>query len=505
MKTIIVLIPLALLLLAGCIYKTEEAKTYRDLNKRNAPLTFNMKDSSIITMKEFYFEDEYHFGGKGSVEKNNTQKAFDSVIDLRDANYIVYNTSDGAEIVMLIAGAAITVNAVAVITNSSGLNLTPIIKTVYYGGGGPGNQSCPFLYSYTGNEKWKLEGEVFGTGLGKGLEISSTVLLKNLPGQDMNRIKFTNERPETHYFNSVEVFAVEYSEGKKVYAANSGEYIEASDISAPVNAIFNKRNILSEVSSQDGHYWVTDRSNANAESDFEDVIYAELKNENNNDSIAVFLESINTFFSSHAFKFISDYIADEPSEFYNAIDNNKDFINLLKDIRERSALKIDVWNGKKWELQSTIYPEANSISFTSAAVIKSFSKGGKANIRLRALCDVWKIDKISSCTDFRNVSGIKKIIPEIINAQKNKLLNNDSSYFMMIPGQSFELKFASLYPHPGKVVCYSVKAKGYLYELLQGNNNANLLSLAMPFGNKINNLIYVMRRPEWFLQALYKI
>ena len=66
-----------------------------------------------------------------------------------------------------------------------------------------------------------MEGEAFGIALGKAREMITCTVLSALNTTEQNlKVRITNERPETHFFNTIALQAVEIDQKAKIFADN---------------------------------------------------------------------------------------------------------------------------------------------------------------------------------------------------------------------------------------------------------------------------------------------
>ena len=314
-------------------------------------------DSTIYYVSMFSFNDS-------SIYVSGTKKKFDLLTDytgklyFKDISYIqTRNTNTIGTLAFLGLTGLIVYYGSSAIENTSGINAAVKIT---YPSSGSGTGSCPFIYSWNGNE-YVLEGEAFGTALGKALETKTCIILPELKPSDKKlKIKITNERPETHFFNNIKLAAIETDNDVTVYSTNNNSLQSVTKHKNISKALdINKTDITSLLKVDDNLYWESDLSSANQNSDFEDKVFVDLNIIDPTDSVSLVISAVNTNISSKVFSFLQRILGDEFANFTKAAETDDEIINVLKETLIRSALKIDIWNGKDWKYVDLIYPEAN--------------------------------------------------------------------------------------------------------------------------------------------------
>jgi hypothetical protein len=499
MKKCFILI-IVTILLGGCSARNEITKYSQITYDKPDKLIIFCKDSSFITLDQYFFESDSIIRGIGLLEKNGITD-FRGDIKLSEINYIAGESSSffrGLVTAALIGTVAVVFLSESEVNKGVGYDL----KFPVWNG-----SSCPFLYSLGGDGE-VLEGEAFGVGLGRGMETSTAIVLKNLNNnQPEMKVKFTNERPETHYFNYIEADAIEHDKKSEIISDNNENYVPVYSKTIPVEASANGINILSYINIKDNKLWQEDITPAKG---FRDTVYLTFDNFNRSENGTLIVDAINTYFGTYTYYYLNDILGDKYLEFMDCIETDHEVIKDLRDYLKESSLNIEIYNGKDWEYAGAIKPEANFTSFTKAIRFKiSEGTGNRLNIRMTALKDVWKIDNV--CCDFTKIKEPIVHIQKIVNAFKNNnenILNkvnyDDSNYCVLFPNDKIDIDFLSRSVENGKKITYAIKAKGYLQPWPWGKEkSAGKQFVKIEECKKIEFVKNLIKNRDYFLPVVY--
>jgi len=458
---------ITVILLITC-QSAKEITYYKDLSKasREGAIQVVTIDTSVYYINKFTFNDT-SITGTGTREKNQIKTDFNGQLLFKDISYIQSSDTDLLKsFAFLGVTTFIVLSGVSVITAESGLEAT--IKIVYPEGSAGG--SCPFIYSWNG-KKFVLEGEAFGTALGKALEYETCTMLPALISEKGKiKIKLTNERPETHFFNKVKLITCETDFDSKVYTDNNNFLWPVKKQVKLLSAVDqNDSDITELIIEDDNFYWQSDLTSAEVESSFEDQIVVYFPKNKDIDSVSIIISAINTTISSIVFKKLQSLLGDEFVNFMRATEDDPEMIEILKETLTRSSLKIDVWDGNDWIYQGMIYPEANHIKFQKLLRISTdINYSEFLKIRFRCMTDVWKLDAI-----FMDDSPVTRLITQevtLTSAQFNnkniidEIGKTDNNYVTLIPGEEINLEFEEIKYSNQKKINYALLVEGYLYE-----------------------------------------
>ena len=484
----------------GCSARNEITNYSQITYGKPDKLIIFCKDSSLITLDQYLFESDSIIRGIGVLEKNGTTD-FNGDIKLSEINYIAGESSNA---IRGLVTAALIGTVAAVLLSEKDIN-----KGVGYDLRFPvGNlSSCPFLYSSNG-DGYVLEGEAFGVGLGHGMETSTAIVLRNLDNsQPQLNVRFTNERPETHYFNYIEADAIEHDKNSQIIVDNNENYIPVYSNTAPVEAVANGGDILSYISKKDKKLWKEELTPAFG---CRDTMYLTFDNGEMCKNGTLIVDGINTYFGTYTYYYLNELLGDKYLEFMNCIETDQGVISNLRDYLKESSLNIEVYNGKNWEYAGAIKPEANLTSFTKG--IRFNVPEGAANLlrlRITALKDVWMIDNIYC--DFTRIKEPEVHIQKIVGALKNnnenvlnKVNNNDSNYCVLFPNDKIDINFLPRSIKEGKKITYAVKAKGYLQPWPWGKEKTeNCRIVKIEEEKKIEFAKNLLKNRDFFLPVVY--
>ncbi|MFZ1290349.1 MAG: hypothetical protein WAR79_09670 [Melioribacteraceae bacterium] len=447
-----------------------EISTYKDLkNNLENNIQIVSNDTSVYYVNNFSYSDS-SITIKAIKSKKENKENFEGELFFKDIAYIqTYESNTWTTLAF--AGLNIFLVSNGVQFFSSATDLIPYLHFSYGGG------SCPFIYSWNRNN-YKLEGEVFGISLGKSLETETNIILDDLvPEENKINIQISNERPETHFINSVKVSAIEINEDETIFTDNHQNVQTVKELKS-VSKIEdrNNNNITNLIKNADDIYWQSDLTSATSENNFEDILYCSINNLWETDSVSLIITAINTEISNICFGYLQKVLGEEFVNFTKAIETDPDLTSAMKNILVKSALKVDVWNGRDWNYIDLIYPEANYIKFKKLIRLPIFNKNyHEIKIRLRCLSDVWEIDAIQY--DDSPISNYNLLNTKLISYNSNtinnveSILKKDEKYAKLLPEQNIQLQYSEIKSKPGKKIMYNANISGYLYEWIIEDNS----------------------------------
>lgn len=454
--------------------------------------SYTIKDSSILGEGIMYIANE---------EKNYSGEIMFSQIQFIQANKFNFKS--------IIAGGVI-VTAITLLSNQfkKEINIHPNI--VYTGPQGTGS-SCPYILSRNGTD-YQLEGEAFSIALGKSLEMTTTTILYNIGSEKDKEIKISNERTETHYFNKISVKSVEVPDNAYPVQDVNNKVYPVYLLVSPISAVdkMNGKDVLARITSKDGNYWKSDLRGATKEKNFEDVMELQFKKEKNEGEISLLLNAKNTFIADVAFKQLGKYLDGDLLDFYNAIENDKEMIEIMRNYQQNTFLKIEIWEGNEWKKIGELFPEGNMVSFSRIVRFKiPIDNERNIKVKLTTMADVWEIDQVG--IDFSETEQLEcRDIKELQVSKNDHLIHDetieaDLRYEYLIPGEEIKVEFKGDKEKQGSKRYFIAEVRGFLYEwishpeevkyrsVLQNKSRIELLKNVLSNQDLFRSLIYT----EW--------
>lgn len=469
-------------------------------------------DSSFYQLKNYSPSDSF-LQCTGTIERYGKKKPFTGVLEFSDIQYI-QTTNFNFWKTLLAAGSVGVIGSIAIsnMKGESGLSVNETIRHYSPHSGSGGEGSCPYVYSWDG-ERYMLDAETFGIGFGKALELNTCTVLPSLNGEDgILKIKIANERPETHYFNAVQLIGIEVDNCAQVYLNANDTPWASYQTRPPICANDNGgRNILTLLSYKDGMYWESEIVKKQGPTSYNDIIEVSFLKPKLSQNGSIIIAAINTEFSNIVFKNVFEFLGDQVLSFMQAVEHDPEMINTLRDWIQESSLKVSIWDQREWKLVSILHPEATAAPFSRLVRINTDNIAGDTiRIRLSALADVWKIDAIRA--DWSQVEPLEGKPMKMMHAIGPKgndisktLTDADDKYTILFPPESIELKFHSLTPKAGKKIVYALNAQGYLYEWFPPNreNDTKPLFAVIPSSQRVGYLINLLQHKSIFLPPIY--
>jgi hypothetical protein len=444
---------LSVLLLPGC-WSTTNIRTYRDMSE--APphsLRVMTVDTTLYEFTRFSFTDSL-IEGEGEHLVAGRWLLFSGQVPM---SRIVYIQSRSFDVLTSLVGLGVIGLTAAWFNEANAEEGLRVWRP--YGGGG----SCPYVYAWDGS-RFVREGEAFGTALGKGLETSTGCVLPDASAPDgILRVRIADERPETHYINSVRVCAYEAPRGTPVY-------LDTHDRAWPLPSLLPPLRAPDAVMRSDDVRWASDT--ARRTGGYRDTLEILLPRTATANEGSLVVHAINTHIPDGAFAKLFGYLGDESLPYLYRMEHDSGTIALLKGWIDECALHIDVWDGACWKSAGLIPPEANDVPFTRIVRIPAPERSrDSARIRLRVLADTWEIDAVA--IDWSPALPLQEHVLPLLSAGHSRwgsvdraIRAQDSEYAMLLPGESLDMTFRALEPREGYSMSYACHASGYLYEWL---------------------------------------
>ena len=471
-------------MLGGGCDSTEKITRRSQLSQadRSKPLVLFTSDSVSYVLSRYSLTDST-LTGVGHRSQGSVREPFDGSLPLSAISYMQITKGNGFKTVLAIAAAGfVGYTALSYFLDQGGSGISVQGTVSHYnprpwGGGGWGGGSCPFIQSWNG-DRYVLDGEAYAVAWGKALEMTTSTLLSSVRAdQGEVKVRITNERPETHYTNSVRLKAVQVDQGADAAPDARHALWPLAKPLPPLRARDNTgRDVTGSISDRDNLFWESSFSDISPTSEFEDVIDLTLPNPSRQDSGTMVIRAINSDIFDVVLKKVADVVGDESLEFVRALETDPELIALMRRWRDDASIKVDLWNGHAWEPAGSILPEANVAPFSRAIRISSCGAAGDSvRIRLRSLADVWKIDAVQ--VDWTPARALDPVYVPLRTASgpggrdvAPLISRDDESYVITFPTDKVDLCYQAVDPLPGKHVIYALEVRGYLHEWMPGDH-----------------------------------
>ncbi len=409
--------------------------------------------------------------GSGTLTEHALASPFDGPIPF---SQIIAIRTDSRSVLKALVVAGITAMFVAEIVDvtrsSAGLHPT-VVKSVHIPPSSGLGSSCPYVYAWDG-ARYALQAEPFGTAWGKALEQTTRHLLPAARTENgVLRLRLTNEREETHYVNSIEVFRIDLGTASTAVLDGDGT---AWPLSRPVPPVVAQdrsgRDILPLVVAADDRVWECAASSMTASSGYEDVLELAFARPPHVVAGSLVITGINTTLSSVVYGHMCRWVGDQTPALAHAVETDPQLIAELREYTRDASLAVSVWNGHRWVATGAFLPEANAVSFMRALRIGvPDGAGDTVRVRLRSMADVWRIDAISAdWSDARPLPMTRVDLRSAIGPSGEDLRKalgaDDDRYAILLPPDRVDLAFAATESKTGARVAYAVAARGYLME-----------------------------------------
>jgi hypothetical protein len=485
---------------SGCS-ATYQVKTKSELVQREGkgPIRALTVDSLLYTLQTFSFSDLL-LSGRGTLKQHGLTAPFEGSIPF---NRIVF--IEGLEtsywkavwVVPMMAGVVSGLSAIA----------EPPQFEIHRSG-----SSCPYVYAFDGTQ-FKLEAEAFGTSISKALEAQTFSLLPSLvPVEGSLTVRVSNERPETHLLNSVNLFAADVPESSSVVLDVDNVLWPLPHVVPPVGARDHSgKDILSDLITEDGRYWKSDLANTVPFSGFRDTLEVHFDVPPGASEATFVIHAINTELISEVYRSVGAVLGDASMLFYQALERDAELQSNIREWIRECNLRIEVAGGTNWKEVGVMPPEANVAPFSRAVRISNLGcLHGPLRVRLSSLTDVWRIDAVSM--DFSPVQPLPLHPLDIMSVSASDRMNwesaiksGDSSYALILPSNYLDISFRSDAALGMQRPVYVFAAQGYLYEWFPTKTEpaSSVISETVTGGDRVSMLKLLIKQRDLILPPIY--
>ncbi|HSQ74001.1 MAG TPA: hypothetical protein VLT13_00480, partial [Bacteroidota bacterium] len=276
-------------------------------------------------------------------------------------------------------------------------------------------------------------------------------------------VRVSNERPETHYIDAMQVVAFEAPEGAEVLLDNTQR---AWPIVHPHIPLQSPEQLIKH----DGIYWTSDLASTGIGGTCRDVVELRFPCPGDRQAGSLIIRGVNTRLVNAVYDMVFGYLGDDYLRFLHHLEHDADCIHTLRTWIDEASLTVEVWRGDRWVCEGRIAPEAITADIARIVRISSGDvEGDSIRIRLSSLADLWKLDAVAL-----DWTPAEPLTPHVLEMRSLKqtgvssvspcLLARDANYTVLLPGEDIRMEFDRHSPSPGYTVAYALEATGYLYE-----------------------------------------
>jgi len=260
-------------------------------------------------------------------------------------------------------------------------------------------QSCPFVYSWDGNE-YVFDAEPYGGAITRGLEKDDYSELGRLQEQDgVYKLKLTNEVDETQYTNMMELWVVDHPVGTRVVPDIHGQLHTVEKPEVPLSARDSDgRDLLPWLRATDRLIWEPP-SVPDARGNLAGDILMTFPKPKDAKEVKLIANAATGLWGSYMIKKMVELHGRETEAFLNTIDDDKSARDALFawELREELyALKIYVEEPTGWVVRGILPGTGPFISKDRIVPLDvSHATGDRLRIRIHPPAGFWALNSFN--------------------------------------------------------------------------------------------------------------
>jgi hypothetical protein len=338
-------------------------------------------------------------------------------------------------------------------------------------------QSCPFIYSYDG-EQYVFDGEPLGGTVSKGLGRSDFSRLDFLKESDgLYKLMVTNEVLETQFIDKINLHYVDHPVGTEVAADPLGNLHVISQPQAPLKAVDKAGNdLLKFVNNRDKVNWQSTLPSDSTAFPAEmraQLTFTFLKPEGAEKAHILF-NAGTALWGSRMIREILLLRGEKVKDWYADIDADGEEYTKLYNWNEREELFfLKVWVKEKdgWHVRE-VFPAGGPLVLEDRVVPIDLSniEGDTIEIRINPPHTFWSIDYVGLVFEESKVESVEIPIHDVTDLKRTNthdLLKDIDDNYLTMPevGEGFLVSFKAPAPTAaGKIRTVFANTTGY-YEL----------------------------------------
>jgi hypothetical protein len=429
-------------------------------------------DSVFYRLNQYQLTEEILYGS-GFSERSGITRAFEGQIPMNDVDYIEVEPKWTRGKTLLAVGGVIAMVAIAsdiMEKNASRDRFNIDVEEGYVGPSG-GGTSCPFFYTYDG-EDYHFESESFAGAVFRGGEYATYDVLEHLrPVQGGYRLRMTNERMETHYVNEVKILAVDAPADVTVIPDPEGTFHTIAERIYPLSCENLKgANVLASVRQTDRDYWQSDLASLDMTryEDLRDGIILEFEKPLDGREAKLVVNGVNTTLGIHAFERLFALKGPNLARWHQQLDRDPHERDRVRNwMRSVGRLHVSVWGQDGW-VEQVVLPDVGPAAPKDQVAVLDISDvdGDRLRVRLESTTDLWRIDEVYVDYSMDRDVRVNELPPASVTDDRGDevadLLNTDDDlYLVTFMGSNVGLVFDAVPDDPRLKRTYALKAKGF--------------------------------------------
>jgi hypothetical protein len=388
-------------------------------------------------------------------------------VPVGEVQLVTIRKTDPVKVALFTAGIALLAGLVVVAASSG--------SSGGGGGGGGGTESCPFLYSFDGQDH-VFDAEPYGGATSEGLKRTEWCGLEHMKDVDGEcRLLVTNEVDETQYTDILKLVVVDHPAGTTVVADETGHMHTITAPQSPLRAVDGKgRNVLPQVSVKDQRFWVTPTREKDPEdpAGLRDELVFEFPKPPGATRAKLLFNGCNTLWASQMLRNFLELYGQDVTKTYEAVrDPSGPIYKMQQTWNEREELyrlRIRVASGQGWTSKGMIVGGGPFASEDRVyALDLADVPGDILRIKLTPPAAFWMIDslavdytedvpvQVTEVGPARAVDGLGKDVRDL-------LADEDGRYLVMPDkGDKAEVTFKTPRSEGSLARSFVVKVGGY--------------------------------------------
>ncbi len=336
-----------------------------------------------------------------------------------------------------------------------------------------GEQSCPFIYSFNG-EDWVCDAEPYSGSIFRGGQRTEWCLLDHIePVRGQYRILATNELKETEFIDQLALVAVDHPQHTIVVPDAWGRIHSISDPIPPLDAVDKRLNPVTEaLSANDRMLWL-------AKDGMKDELVIRFPRPRDAARAKLVFVGQNTSWGPLVISRYLGLYGEKLQDFYREVNNRGPayYMMLGMHLREELfSLKVRVDTNAGWQERGLIIGAPPQTSDLQVAMLDlSGVEGDVVEIKLTPPAHFWKINYVA--IDYSEDLPLKVVEIEATSARdqlgrdvRDTLRTADGQYLEMPHiGDQVEMSFAVPATEAGMERTVLLRASGY-YEIHLDNS-----------------------------------